>query len=109
MYLKIFRGRERIISERRNATNAYRWNERLSKRVEAGITNMDKDAAFLPYLGTPSIREETRTLLSMPPQAPFSLVAAGMQVFTILLLFYTVATQILTILWTKDSPYIKYW
>ena len=95
------------MSDRRNATNAYRWNERLRKRVEAGVTNMDKDAAFLPYLGAPSIREETRTLLSTPAQAPFSTAAAGVQVVFILLLVYSIITQIITIIGTQDSPYIK--
>ena len=101
--------RERLISERRNATSAYRWRERLRMRVEAGVADTAKDAAFMPYLGTPSLREETVALLSAPPQAPFSNAAAGMQIVTILMLVYTLATQVFTILWTRDTPYLKYW
>lgn len=99
--------RERITSDRMNAEHAYRWNERLRMRVEAGVTDWEKDAAFVPHLKTPSIREETRVLLSTPPQAPFTMAAAGMQIVTILLLIYTLATQVFTILGTKDSPYLK--
>jgi hypothetical protein len=42
-----------------------------------------------------------------PPQVPYSTTAAAMQGLNILLLLYTLATQVTTILFTKDSPYIK--
>ena len=70
------------------------------------MTNFEKDAAFDPFLGQASIREETRVLLSTLPQASFSLGAAAAQAVTILLLIYTLATQAITILWTKDTPYL---
>jgi hypothetical protein len=60
--------RERIITDRKNADTAYRWNERLKRRVAAGVANMKLDAANDCFLGNPSIREETRVLLSAPPQ-----------------------------------------
>ena len=56
----------------------------------------------------PRIRSQTKTILSSPPQEPFSVMGAINQIVVIALLAYSIFTQISTILNTRKANFYEH-